>query len=262
MGDVVPQLVAEAIRDMAPLLERLAEGRHAVALGGSIGKGANDAGSDLDFRFFYDALASDQELLEAARAGIRSCIASWGGRGVVIDGCWPRRIADVEATMESQLAGGDPLPFTWTIWGYHALTDLAHLMVVSDRWGAIAGWKDRLRVYPATLKAAIIETHLKELRYWREDHHYRHKADRGGAVFCCGLAAKLIPSLMQILFALNETWYPGDGRNLEHARGFAIAPRDLEARVKGLLFLPGAGDAPARQRQALVALIDDVLGLV
>lgn len=258
---VIPPAAEEAIRDLVPLLEALVQGRHAVALGGSIGKGLSDAKSDLDLRLFYDTLEGP-ERLEAGRAEVRARIASWGRRGVAVDGYWPRRIADMEALLESQLAGGEPLRYTWTIWGYHALTDLSNLLVLSDPWGVIAGWKERLRVYPPAFKAAIIEKHLQDLRYWRGDYHYRHKAERDDAVFCCGLAPKLLHSVMQILFALNETWYPGDGKNLEYARGFAIAPRDLEGRVRGLLFLPDAASSLPKQREALVALIDDVVALV
>lgn len=258
----MPPAAAEAIRDVAPLLEKLVEGRHAVALGGSIGKGVQDSRSDLDFRLFYDAWAGGKEQPEAVRSQIRARIAEWAERGVVVDGYWPRRIADVEALMENQLAGGEPVPFTWTIWGYHALTDLAHLCVVSDRWGVIAGWKERLRVYPAALRTAIVERHLKPLRYWRDDYHYRSKAERGDVVFCCGLAASLVHSVMQVLFALNGAWYPGDGKNLEHARGLPLAPRDLEAKVRSALLVADAPQALSRQRQALIALIDEVLALV
>jgi hypothetical protein len=258
---VMPPAAEEAIRDLVPLLEGLVEGRHAVALGGSIGKGLSDAKSDLDLRLFYDALAGP-ERLESGRAEVRAQIASWGRRGVPVDGYWPRRIADVEALLESQLAGGEPLRYTWTIWGYHALTDLSNLLVLSDRWGVIAGWKERLRVYPASLRKAVLEKHIGELRYWVQDYHYRHKAERGDAVFCFGLAAKLVHSMMQVLFALNGVYYVGDGKNLEVARGFSAAPRDLETRVRGALFLPDAPGSLQRQREELLALIDDVLALV
>ncbi len=258
----LPESLRPAAADMLPLLEGLVEGRHAVALGGSIGKRVHDAKSDLDLRLFYDSLAGTPEQAERARAQIQARIAAWGQRGVVIDGYWPRRIVDVEAVMESQLAGGEPLRFTWTIWGYHALTDLSNLLVLADQWGVIAGWKQRLRTYPAAFKAATVEKHARELRYWRDDYHYRNKAERGDAVFCCGLAAKLIHSLMQVLFALNETWYPGDGKNLEHARAFAAAPRDLETRIRAALLRPDAPGSLAEQREALLALIDDVLALL
>ena len=41
-----------------------------------------------------------------------------------------------------------------------------------------------------------------------------------------------------------------------------IAPRDLETRVRGALFLSDAADALQRQREEILALIDDVLALV
>ncbi len=258
----LPEQVREVTEDLLPWLERMVDGRHAVALGGSRGKKAADSRSDLDFRLFYDRLGTDEPRLESCRAELRARIEAWTSRGVKVDGYWPRRIADIDAALEGQLTGKPPEPMVWSVWGYHLLTDLANLLVVSDPWGVVRGWSERLALYPAQLKAALIERHGQTLRYWRDDYHYASKAERGDIVFCCGLATALIHAVFQVLFALNEAYYVGDGRNLECARAFRILPRDFEPRVRAALFAADSPGGLRRQRETLLALIDDVLALV
>jgi hypothetical protein len=258
----LPEQVREVVADLLPHFEGMVDGRHAVALGGSFGKNAADSRSDLDFRLFYDRLSPDEARLGVRRAQIMARIEAWTRRGVRVDGYWPRRIADIEAALEGQLAGDLPQAMVWSVWGYHLLTDLSSLLVVSDPWGVIRAWGERLAVFPPPLKAALIERHAKTLSYWRRDYHYESKAERGDPVFCHGVATTLIHAVFQILFALNEVYYVGDGRNLECARAFRILPRDFERRVRAALFTADGGGALRRQREALVALADDVLALL
>ncbi len=258
----LPEQVRAVAEDLLPWLQRMVEGRHAVALGGSLGKKAADARSDLDFRLFYDRLEPDEPRLEACRGELKARIEAWVGRGVKVDGYWPRRIADIEAALEGQLAGQPPEPMVWSVWGYHLLTDLSNLLVVSDPWGVVRAWSERLAVFQPALRAALIDRHGKTLRYWRGDYHYASKAERGDPVFCHGLATTLIHAVFQVLFALNEVYYVGDGRNLECASAFSILPRDFEARVRAALSAADSAAALRRQRETLIGLIDDVLALV
>ena len=79
-------------------------------------------------------------------------------------------------------------------------------------------------------------------------------------MFLAGLSAKLVHSIMQVLFALNRSYFPGDGWNLRLAEGLTIAPTDLSARIK-LVLNPGSdADRWVLQRDRLVALIDDLEG--
>jgi hypothetical protein len=112
------------------------------------------------------------------------------------------------------------------------------------------------------LRRAVLARHLSILRYWRDDYHYVSKVERGDAVFLAGLSAKLIHSIMQVLFALNRTYFVGDGWNLRAAAGFAMAPQNLAQRV-ALAVDPGAVDGRwATQRQHIIDLIDDLEGLI
>jgi hypothetical protein len=94
----------------------------------------------------------------------------------------------------------------WSIWGYHILTDIATQHAVYDPDGLVAGWKERLSVYPPALKAAILAEHGQFIRYWKQDYHYGNKS-RAATRFSAGLSARIAHSLSQILFALNDIYF-------------------------------------------------------
>jgi hypothetical protein len=103
----------------------------------------------------------------------------------------------------------------------------------------------------------VLRKHWGALRYWRADYHYASKVRRGDVVFLAGLSAKLVHHLMQVLFALNETYYVGDGQNLEFAEQFRCKPLALSARVAAALYPPPAPTMLEQQRDTLLGLIDD-----
>ena len=76
-----------------------------------------------------------------------------------------------------------------------------------------------------------------------------------------GLSARRLHDSIQVLFALNETDFVGDGNNLDFAAHFRLVPARLAGRVGLALCPPPAEDRFSRQRQTLVELIEDVLPL-
>jgi hypothetical protein len=118
-----------------------------------------------------------------------------------------------------------------------------------------------LTPYPAELRAAIVRRHSRSLRYWISDYHYENKVHRGDVVFLGSIASRLVHDMFQILYAVSETYYPGDGKNLDLLPKSARVPRDFEARVHQVLY-PGNGvEAFERQRKSLADLAADVLAI-
>ncbi len=251
--------VQAVIEDLLPIVHGLAEGRYAISLGGSHGKGISDGHSDLDFRLFCDAMLRSPEERADRQAALRSAISRWAEQGQVIDGCWIRTIADIDEQL-AQWTGGlaRPEDRVWTIWGYHLPTDIYHQAVVEDPFGIIAGWKAQLSRYPLRLKEAILKKHLTCLRYWRADYHYVSKVSRRDLVFLAGLTSKLVHDLIQVLFALNETYYVGDGNNLQFLSQFQHVPDRFAERVASILYPHPEPESLQEQRAALVTLIDEV----
>ena len=251
-------VVAEAV----PLLRGLAAGRYAISIGGSRGKGTAHRDSDVDFRLFCDRESRDSAGRRAALAAFDELMARWRTRGVEIDGCWVRRIGEVEREVEEWLSGrARPTPKVWTVWGYYLPTDLLHQHVIEDPSGVIAGWQEDLRRYPPALKRAVLDEHLASLTYWRDDYHYRNKAKRGDAVFLAGLGTRLVHDLLQVVCALNGTYYPGDGGNFAFTRRFGTKPDRFEERIEAVLYPSASGQKYEQQRASLVELIDEVLTL-
>jgi len=81
-------------------------------------------------------------------------------------------------------------------------------------------------------------------------------------VFLASLTVRLVHDLIQILFALNETYYAGDGNNLVFVEHFEHVPVGFVERVHTVLY-PGTGDgALEEQYRQVCALIDETVALV
>ncbi len=251
--------IQPVLDDLLPIVRSFAVGRYAVAISGSYGKGTPDRRADIDLRLYTDELSAGFAEMGTAILPLKE---TWGPKGIQIDDFWPRKIGDIEAALESWLAGKlQMIQPVWTVWGYQLLPDLYHQQPLEDPAGIVADWKARIAVYPASLQKALLDKHLGSLRYWRHDYHYANKAQRGDLVFLAGLTVKLVHDIIQVLFALNETYYVGDGYNLDFLARFAHQPHDLAARLQALLYPPPTADMFVEQRERLLALIDEVEAL-
>ncbi|MGC9349295.1 MAG: nucleotidyltransferase domain-containing protein [Anaerolineae bacterium] len=250
-----PPEIQPVVNDCLPLCKALGEGRYAVSIGGSYGKGTFDRESDLDFRLFCERRSATPE----ARAELQAAIDRWRERDVTIDGCWVRTIDEIDRELVRWMDGtAQPTPMVWTIWGYYLPTDIYNQAVIEDPFGVVARWKTQLQTYPPKLKETLLEKHLGSMRYWREDYHYRHKVARRDPIFLSGLASRLVHDMAQVLFALNETYYVGDGNNLDFIRKFEHVPDGFGTRVEKALYPQTSDDRYEVQYQTLVELMDDV----
>lgn len=256
------KLYQEMYHEFLPVFRKLAGTEdYSITLSGSRGKKTADRNSDFDFRIYYEKPANKEEMRQAFEE-INCLCEKWKQRNVLVDGIWPRTYAQVEEQLEQWLTGrGQTEPYVWTIWGYHILTDLYNQQIIEDSSGRVARWKERLAVYPEPLKKAILQKHTASLAYWQQDYHYWNKVQSGDVVFLASLTARLIQDMMQVLFALNECYYPGDGWNLKYARQFACIPNNFEERVTDILQIPGTGNALEEQYRKMADLTDEVLEL-
>ncbi|MBZ0302533.1 MAG: DUF4037 domain-containing protein [Anaerolineae bacterium] len=257
-----PPPIQTIIEEFIPICRKIAgDQRYAISIGGSLGKGTWDNRSDVDFRLFTDQKVVRQNQQPDLWVDYFAAIERWNARGINIDGVWPRTVDEINAALDRWLAGEiEPVNLTWTIWGYHILTDVNNQYVIEDPYHIIGGWKERLSIYPSALQSAILTKYVSSLRYWRADYHYSHKVERGDVVFLAGITAKLVHEIIQILFALNETYYAGDGANLRFVENFQIAPDNFANRVQAILY-PPSPDGWVSQYTSLSALIDDVISL-
>ena len=260
-ADYPPQL-QELIDDFVSLIHRWDVGEYAIAVGGSVGKGRSDDHSDVDLRFYHEQELPGRQADPGTWKRYDATLERWEAKGITVDGIWPRRIGAVDAALDAWLSGDTrPDDLVWAVWGYHILPDMYHQTIIEDPFGVIAGWQQRLRDYPPTLKEAVLQKNLTFLRYWRDDYHYVSKVKRGDMVFLAGLSAKLVHAAMQVLFALNETYFVGDGQNLVFAREFQHGLPDLDERVRDVLYPCRQEGMFEAQYAAATRLIDDILQL-
>src|SRR5688500_10651654 len=136
---MLPSHVQPVIDDLLPIIHALAEGRCAVSIAGSLGRGNFDRLSDIDFRMYCDAVSADHMSTDA---DLDAAVQRWGEQGITIDGCWIRSIAEVSAELDQWCNGvASPEHRVWTIWGYHLPCDIHNQAIVDDPDGVIAAWK-------------------------------------------------------------------------------------------------------------------------
>jgi hypothetical protein len=255
--------IQKLIDEFLPIIRPMAVGRYAISIGGSHGKRVFDERSDVDFRLFCDEIAGGPRIWESDQWKILlDAVTRWRAAGIEVDYCWVRTVDEINKELDAWLDGDiHERPVVWTLWGYHMLTDINNQMIIEDPDNLIGAWQARLAHYPEKLKKALLQKHSESLRYWRFDYHYHNKVVRHDPVFLASMAAHLVHDMMQVLFALNEFYYVGDGNNLKFVARFAIKPVDMAARVEKILY-PGTGaDCFDQQYQLLCALIDDILQL-
>ena len=254
------QVIAECL----PLILAMGSGRCAVTMGGSRGKQTADECSDIDFRLFCDETVGKPYSAESPTwPAFCAAVERWRDVGVNIDYVWVRTVTDIDAQLDSWLRGDLPkVDHVWTLWGYHFLTDIANQAVISDPDGLIAMWQARLVPYPVALQQAIFKKYAGSLRYWRDDYHYRNKVERGDVVFLASITPRLINDIMQVVFALNQTYFVGDGNNLYYCEKFAVQPDAFVMRVSEILYPAPHPERFSRQYAQLGVLIDEVLALI
>jgi len=251
---------ADLIAAMAPLIADLAEnGRGAVALAGSRGKGRADAQSDYDFRVYADAYRGPEIEATPQWRCFEQTMHHWEARGYRMDGVWMRSYAGVHRDLASWIAGAPvDKSFEWTIWGYHLPTDLANQQIVSDPDGILAEWKAKLACYPEALRQTVLRHYREILAYWAEDYHYESKVERRDLVFLVGLSGKLANAILQVVFAFNRVYYPGDGWNLPMAAELERLPPDFISRMSQMLEPGSDADAWRRQRAEFITMVRDL----
>jgi hypothetical protein len=255
---------AELITTMTPLIADLAEnGNGAVALAGSRSKGRSDEQSDYDFRVYAEGYRGPDLKLTAQWRRFEHAMHQWQARGFRMDGVWMRSYAGVNRDLDAWLSGtAVPKTFEWTIWGYHLPTDLAIQQITFDPDGVLSEWKRQLAVYPEALLASVLQQYREVLQYWAGDYHYESKVARRDLVFLVGLTGKLANAILQVVFALNRTYFPGDGWNLPMAAELERLPPDFVSRMTAILTAGSDAEALRRQREDLIAMIADLEVLI
>lgn len=259
------------------ILKQTTTGRCAIALAGAHAKGVADPSSDIDLYLFADGAKPYPErkaiITAAADAGTTPWIdesfdaTPWGGsmdftyQGTPVE-VTARTIEKMDAGVKDCLDGVfSIIPATWTSNGYYTyiyLCEASFIKPVYDPDGAIKQYNEQARVYPRKLKEAIIREFMGRADTWLENFHYESAIRRADLMFIAPILVHTVMDFVQVIFAVNETYFTGDKKLEKALSTLSYCPSALLQNVEFLLSAPRDVDALLRQRELLRAVRADL----
>jgi hypothetical protein len=266
------------VQDLLPLVRQFCRGPYGIALGGSCAKGIGDEHSDVDAYLFAETvLPADQRdaLVEASLDGDPQ-VVSWGQHEPFVEGgtdfwhrgrkveVWLRNSARVAETLADCRQGCIRRDYVrWTVMGffnYVVLSDVYAMRIVDDPCGLLGDLKQQVAAYPKPLRDAILTRFLAEAQFWPDNFHYRTAVERADAIYTTGIVQLVVHALIQVLFALNGTYFPGEKKLADTLGALPVTPREAVARVRALLYPAQEPSVQAlrAQRAELARLVAEV----
>lgn len=140
------------------------------------------------------------------------------------------------------------------------LSDLKNSFVLYDPSGIFKRWRARSKQYPRKARKRIIETNFFDLSYnLKELMNASEESDHIYFLHCLNACAE---NFVQIMFALNEVYYPGNKRNLEFFQYFQFKPRGFENILENLIATPNTLDYLSKKCQICENLAEEIRDLV
>jgi hypothetical protein len=278
----IPECIQFVVTDLLGLVRSFADGDYGIALGGSYAKGIADEVSDLDIYLFAPVISpcEKRETIASAFSPDITSLVCWDVGNPIMQGgvdfrfhgrlieTWLRSTTLIDDVIEECRQGIVKRDMvTWTTTGFYnhcCLSDINVMISLDDPAGIISRWKSEITVYPPKLQNTIIEQHLAAARFWPWNPHYQSAVDRGDIIYITGIVQQVVHNILQVLFALNETYFPGDKKLLQILDHLHTQPPQLGSRVNALLWsdTPASPQALIKQQNELRNLVDETTALV
>ena len=249
-------------------------GLRAIVLGGSYASDSERPDSDIDIGLYYE----EKEPLEIGQIrAIASLlndtadltVTELGGWGVWVNGgAWLtiegqrvdflyRNIDFVAATIDDCNEGKIQADY-WQqpAYGFHSFmycTETVICRPLYDPEQVIEGLKAKVATYSPYLKQAIIERFLWSARFTL-DNTYKSAA-HGEVYRVSGCLARAMHCLVQVLYALNETYYLSEKKLEMDLGSFEVRPENFVERIYGVL---GAIGMSGGQLQESLAKTEEI----
>jgi hypothetical protein len=241
------------VDELIPLLAQFCLEEYGIAVGGAHAKGTDDIESDLDLYVFTANAHRNNERSRLATEFSPDIteLISWGPDDPFVQGgtdfyykgtkveCWLRNRQIIDRAIADGREGIVTRELvTWTITGFYnhcALSDIKVMLPVVDPAGIIAAWQSEIAVYPPKLKSMIISTHLWAARFWPSNFHYASAVERQDVIYTSGIVQQVVHNLIQVLFAINQTYFPGDKKLAKAIDHLARTPERCVDRINWLL---------------------------
>jgi hypothetical protein len=277
----LPATLTPLVEQLLPALRGFSRGEYGIALGGSHAKGVADERSDLDlYVFAREVLPNEERTRLIERLPGVTGIVSWGQTEPFIQAgtdfylarqkveVWLRNadyMADTIGDCRAGIVRHDMV--TWTVMGFYnhcALSDVSKMRALEDPYGILARWQAAVSEYPPELRDAIIGRHMQAARFWPGNFHCLSAVERGDVIYVAGIVQQVVDNLIQVLFALNRVYFPGEKKLAAALDHLPVKPEAFVARIERLVFPAATAEVGylGEQSRELAALVEEVCALV
>jgi predicted nucleotidyltransferase len=252
------------------------KGIEAIVLGGSRAKGNYSAKSDIDIGIYYsnDSELDLMELKRVAtelddthRTNLITRIGEWGpwingGGWLCIDGVATdflfRNINKVATVIDDCLnkkitidyQPGHPHGFVNTIY----IAETYYCKILWDTNNLLVNLKDKITPYPLPIKTGIVDKFLWEAGF---SNSIAYKGLlKNDIVYTTGCIYRVISCLMQVIYALNETYIMNEKGSLANIDTFKIIPEAFKEKVENI-FLSLTSDTKNMKN-----ILDELSGVI
>ncbi|MHB1460672.1 MAG: DUF4037 domain-containing protein [Armatimonadota bacterium] len=279
---VLSEQTTAMVQELIPLFRQFATSEYGIAIGGAHAKGVADDESDLDIYLFSSSILSNDDrtrltggfspdITEIVTWGVEQPFEQGGSdfyyKGTKVE-CWLRSSELIDGTISECREGIIKQELVrWTTTGFYnhcCLSDLQNMIPVDDRCGLLARWQHGIAEYPPDMQKAIIEKHLSGARFWPHNFHYSSAVERQDIIYTTGIVQQVVHNLIQVLFAVNKSYFPGDKKLAKALGRLDRLPYRFVDRIHELLFpgTPATVELLRQQQLTLQQLLKDVEELV
>jgi len=262
-------------------LKQTVYGSCAIALAGAHAKGTADISSDLDIYLFAECfLPADQRhtLIRTISDPDKPIYISnnadgrpWGGSmdfyfdGIPVE-INIRTFALVDKIVNDSLSGKfEIVPATWTSNGYYTYVYLSELNFIVPVWdpnGYLSMRKALVVTYPEPLRNAIIRRFMDRAETWLDNFHYNTAIERCDLLFIAPIILHTVLDMVQVVFALNRTYFNGDKKLEKALNAMPLCPQFLKTKLSFLLTAAHDRTVLSNQRDILRSIRDELKILI
>ena len=245
---------------LATIIDKLkaVDGLQAIVLGGSWASGTRHADSDIDLGLYYNAdypldIQQVRNIANELNDLPEPVVTDLGGWGRWVNGgAWLtiqgqrvdflyRNIDFVSAIIDDCNKGEIQSDY-WQqpAYGFHSYIYCAETnicKILYDPGGLIEALKAKVAQYPQPLKKKIIKDFTWSAQFTLDVA--KKSARQGDVYFVAGSLTRAVSCLVQVLYALNETYFISDKRMYRDVEQFPLKPQNFAERVNRILGAPG-----------------------
>jgi predicted nucleotidyltransferase len=257
------------------------EGLQAIVLGGSWASGTQRQDSDIDLGLYYsESTPLDVDHIKKIAFALNDIanpvVTDLGGWGRWVNGgAWltiqGQRVdflyknIDFISTIIDECNRGEMQwdyfqqpPYGFYSYIYCAETQMSKILY--DPVGAIQKLQSKVTHYPQALKYKIINGFVWDAEFTL--HVAKKSAKRDEVYFVAGCLTRIASNLVQVLYALNETYFISDKRLYKDVEQFGIKPQNFAERLDHILGDIGCDSKKLEETISLIAiLLSEVIAL-